>query len=276
MRLAARQCAEIAERTRKCGAGQGWVCAKTHFFNTLARACAKVARKPRVACPCCGWEGFAFFWLDCGRLCVPWAQCPGCLAQERQRFLHAYLTRNQALLPKEDGRVLLFAPEPPVANLLKGLPSPPFCVASDYKRHEIIPTGFPGILSDMQQLPFRDGSFDFVFCLHVLEHVKDDRRGLSELVRILKPGGAAIIMVPFMMGQAETIEYPAPDPDMFDHVRGYSPLDFRERLVDFDYQEIYPPNVLSFEEIKRYQIPTDSQVIYYCRKKADKEPAKCW
>lgn len=41
-----------------------------------------------------------------------------------------------------------------------------------------------------------DSSFDGVIALDVLEHLPDDQAGLREMLRILKPGGTAIITVP--------------------------------------------------------------------------------
>ena len=38
-------------------------------------------------------------------------------------------------------------------------------------------------------LPFDNETFDFVFSNGVLHHTKDDRKGLSEIYRVLKPGG---------------------------------------------------------------------------------------
>ena len=38
---------------------------------------------------------------------------------------------------------------------------------------------------------FRDESFDFALCVHVLEHVPDDREAIGEFYRVLRPGGAA-------------------------------------------------------------------------------------
>jgi SAM-dependent methyltransferase len=106
-----------------------------------------------------------------------------------------------------------------------------------------------------------------LFCLHVLEHVPNDRMGISEMYRILKPGAVAYIMVPFMMGWKKTKEFGAPDPAIFDHVRGYAPNDFSDRLAPFDYEAIAAPAFLSPEEILRFRIPPDSQVIYRCLKR---------
>ncbi len=44
------------------------------------------------------------------------------------------------------------------------------------------------IVADVTSLPFKDKSFDFVFCSHVLEHVKDPETACRELMRIGKRG----------------------------------------------------------------------------------------
>jgi SAM-dependent methyltransferase len=49
---------------------------------------------------------------------------------------------------------------------------------------------------DGQKLPFEDGSFDFVSCNHVLEHIFETEKFLREIRRILQPDGLAVISVP--------------------------------------------------------------------------------
>ena len=46
-------------------------------------------------------------------------------------------------------------------------------------------------------MPFEDNTFNAVLCNHVLEHVADDIKAMSEIKRVLKPGGWAILQVPF-------------------------------------------------------------------------------
>ncbi len=49
---------------------------------------------------------------------------------------------------------------------------------------------------DVTSLPFKTNSFDIVICSEVLEHIQDDKKAVSELVRILKPGKTLCISVP--------------------------------------------------------------------------------
>jgi ubiquinone/menaquinone biosynthesis C-methylase UbiE len=56
-----------------------------------------------------------------------------------------------------------------------------------------------GILScqaDARQLPFEDCEFDLVYSLGVIEHFNDTARAVTEHIRVLKPGGKALIVVP--------------------------------------------------------------------------------
>ncbi len=48
--------------------------------------------------------------------------------------------------------------------------------------------------ADVRSLPFEDASFDAVICAHVLEHLDDPLEGISEMVRVLRPGGTLVIV----------------------------------------------------------------------------------
>jgi SAM-dependent methyltransferase len=48
------------------------------------------------------------------------------------------------------------------------------------------------------QLSFGDASFDYALNFDVLEHIPEPKRGLAELQRVLRPGGALLLSVPFM------------------------------------------------------------------------------
>ena len=99
---------------------------------------------------------------------------------------------------------------------------------------EIPPEGSLGVLrGDATALPFEDGSFDVVITSEVLEHIQDDRSALSEMVRVLRPGGRFAATVPAQL--PETInwwlsdEYHAPK-SPGGHVRIYSATELRAKL----------------------------------------------
>jgi SAM-dependent methyltransferase len=53
-----------------------------------------------------------------------------------------------------------------------------------------------GAVADVRELPFRDASFDAIYSMGTIEHVRDSERALQELARVLRPGGRAIVGVP--------------------------------------------------------------------------------
>jgi SAM-dependent methyltransferase len=67
----------------------------------------------------------------------------------------------------------------------------------DFERAAEAATRSKGILNAAgESLPFPASSFDLILSHEVLEHVADDRKAVSEMARVLKPGGRAIIFVP--------------------------------------------------------------------------------
>ena len=60
---------------------------------------------------------------------------------------------------------------------------------------------FPGVdvVADLEDLPFKDGSFAGVTCDQVLEHVERPNDICRELVRITKPGGFIHAASPFIL-----------------------------------------------------------------------------
>ncbi|MBT8271832.1 MAG: SAM-dependent methyltransferase, partial [Bacteroidia bacterium] len=94
-------------------------------------------------------------------------------------------------------------------------------------------------------------------------HIPDDRKAMSEIFRILKPGGIAILQVPQDLNRDETYEDPEiTEPEdrkqhfgQYDHVRIYG-LDYFDRLrtVGFKVEEVDYTRNYSNEEIDRYRL----------------------
>ena len=61
-------------------------------------------------------------------------------------------------------------------------------------------------VEDITCLSFDANKFDFIMCSHVLEHVMDDKKGMSEVYRVLKQEGMAILDVPIDFSLTSTYE----------------------------------------------------------------------
>ncbi|MCS7054803.1 MAG: class I SAM-dependent methyltransferase [Thermoflexales bacterium] len=60
------------------------------------------------------------------------------------------------------------------------------------------------LVAACEALPFDSAAFDVVLSHEVLEHVRDDRAACAEMIRVLRPGGRAVIFVPNRLYPFET------------------------------------------------------------------------
>jgi len=111
--------------------------------------------------------------------------CPKCLSLARHRLLAYYLARETEFYAAHM-RVLHVAPERCLARRFARLANLDY-VTGDLNRRDV------ACQLDVTALPFEDESFDAVLCLHVLEHVADDFGALTEIRRVLRPEGLAIV-----------------------------------------------------------------------------------
>ena len=72
------------------------------------------------------------------------------------------------------------------------------CYFPNVVNYEIVPYPSTDVLGVGEILPFKDESFDAVFSLAVLEHVKDPFQCAREISRVLKKGGVLYCVVPFL------------------------------------------------------------------------------
>ncbi|MFH2231937.1 MAG: methyltransferase domain-containing protein [Patescibacteria group bacterium] len=61
-----------------------------------------------------------------------------------------------------------------------------------------VDTYHPDFVGDIMSMPFEDESYDSIICLAVLEHVPRPWDAMSEMFRVLKPGGKIFVYVPFL------------------------------------------------------------------------------
>jgi SAM-dependent methyltransferase len=165
-------------------------------------------------CCLCGWRGPFFlsvYYYDGYRRGV---FCPRCGSMERHRTLKLFLERELAPWFKERRRRVLDVAPIDRARDLFAFADPAY-VSFD------LCSPRAAVRGDLCRSPFRTGAFDFVLCYHVLEHIAAERAALGEILRVLAPGGLALLQVPWDPAAAATVEYDAPRESEEGHVRRY-------------------------------------------------------
>jgi hypothetical protein len=219
----------------------------------------------RFECPVCGrtFRKFMPYGYENVR---EGALCPGCLSLERHRLMWLYLNNKTGFFQKTQ-KVLHVAPEQCFLKRFRQLKNLTYHTAdlvspiADYKL-------------DVQNIPFDSNSYDVVICNHVLEHVPDDRKAMSEIFRVLKPGGYAILQVPVDFKRENTFEDNSITDrkerskifGQYDHVRVYG-LDYPERLrqAGFTIDEPTYTEVLSQEIKEKFSIDY-REFMFSCKK----------
>jgi SAM-dependent methyltransferase len=175
-------------------------------------------------CPFCGWLGFRFEPFGNRITYRTDAQCPMCGSLERHRA--AFLLLRGKIPPKQ--KVLHAAPEPLMIPWLVSL-------SDEYLNIDLYHPAMRRM--DLMDMELPDGSKTLVWCSHVLEHVRDDRKALSEIFRVLAPGGMLVLQVPIVgkvtyedasvTSESERLEKFLQE----DHVRIYG-LDLKGRIEE--------------------------------------------
>jgi SAM-dependent methyltransferase len=201
------------------------------------------------------------------------ARCPWCWSLERHRLIALYLRERTTVLT-EPTDLLHVAPEEGVQRVLQRARSV-HAVGID-RDHPLAERKM-----DIRDLRFPDGSFDVAICSHVLEHVWEDRAAIGELFRVLRPGGFALILVPWDESAAATREDAAViepadrerEYGQHDHVRFYG-RDLVDRLAEAGFQvEVDRFGAsLSDTAVRRYALTRDP--IFRCRRPEAAAPAR--
>jgi len=195
--------------------------------------------------------------------------CPRCHSLDRERLVYLFLKFKINLFKKgkEKIKLLHVAPERNLSKVLLSFSGVEY-ISIDLN------SPLAMIKMDLTHLQFKDNSFDAVICNHVLEHIPDDRKALSEIYRVLKPGGWAILQVPISLSLKKTYEDPKiVDPEereknfgQKDHVRLYG-QDYEERLkkTGFLVKVYHFQKELGEAKTKRYGL-IEEEKIYFCQK----------
>jgi len=191
---------------------------------------------------------------------------PSTLSLERHRLLWLYL-KNETNFFYENLKVLHFAPEQAFYKRFRKL-----------KNLNYTTTDLNSPLADVKanicNLPFKNDEFDVILCNHVLEHITEDIKAMSELYRVMKPNGWGIFQIPQDLSRKTTFEdnsitdkkERAKIFGQYDHVRIYG-RDYFDRLkqVGFKVNEIDYTRTFSKEAIKKYCL-AEGEIIPFVNK----------
>ena len=196
--------------------------------------------------------------------------CPHCGASDRDRLYTCYLEEKLSQYAAGEQILMLdIAPSHALSHFIEKFKQ------VDHHTADLLVEGVD-LAIDITNMPEIDpDSYDILICSHVLEHVSDDKKALSELYRVLKPGGWGIIMVPIIL----TLDQIDEDPQLTDiaerwrrfgqddHVRLYNKSGFIERVEAAGFT-LYELGVEYFGEpvFRQYGI-TNTSILYVVEKK---------
>lgn len=159
--------------------------------------------------------------------------CPICSASDRERLYALYL--SQALVKTSSKRFIHFSPEATLRKwIVRHYPR------LSYKTADLNMKDADDIVDLMNLRKYSDNTVDYFICSHVLEHIVDDRKAISELYRILKPGGWGILMAPVLSSLERSYENKKIRTEkgrlshfgQEDHVRVYAKKDYLGKIKE--------------------------------------------
>jgi SAM-dependent methyltransferase len=222
-----------------------------------ARLSAWALRGTARECPCCGGR---FRRMSRRRLAGFGGLCPRCRSHPRHRAITLLLARGD--LPGR--RLLHFAPEP--------LFDPVFARLTAIDRVSADLYAPADLRLDITDIDLPDGAFDLILCSHVLEHVTDDRAAMSELRRVLRPGGLCLVLTPYRTDRLtyEDASITGPLDRMVafgqqDHVRIYG-TDLAGRLREVGFKVVDRTAAQLFDEgtVQRSELDREEH-FFLCR-----------
>ncbi|MBI1920676.1 MAG: methyltransferase domain-containing protein [Geobacter sp.] len=240
-----------------------------YYLNIAISSIPESLKKPFFSgngryCPVCGnrLRRFLSYGLP-GMPARPDALCPICGSLERHRLAWSVLERKTDLFDGAAKKMLHVAPEPIMERKFRQIAGLEYLSADIADPRAMMQM-------DITAISLPDGTFDLFYCSHVLEHIPEDRQAMRELLRVLKPGGWGVVMVP--IGADRTVE----DPSIVsseerrrvfgqeDHVRIYGP-DVRQRLEEagFRVESITAGGIAGAREQQWLGI-AENEVLFLC------------
>ncbi|MEO0787752.1 MAG: methyltransferase domain-containing protein [Bacteroidota bacterium] len=223
-------------------------------------------RGSKYHCPLCQTNLNRFVLLQDGH-----ALCPRCGSLPRTRRLWFLIDRYLADVGDSRKRIDILHFSPPKA--LRGRIKQQIRQANhqiSYQTSDVAGEFSADLHIDLTNNKLADQSFNLIICYHILEHIDDDKTAMTELFRLLKPGGLAIIQTPFHSQFGDALELPhvitAADRlkhyGQEDHVRVYTVSTLQERLQAAGFSIVIKQAPEDFfDDAQRAQLKAEEFVI---------------
>ncbi len=219
-----------------------------------------------VRCNCCGgrWRRFQNYISEGGHRTLV---CPRCGSLGRHRVDWMYLNERADVLQRPT-RLLHFAPEVCLAAPLRQMSNVEY-LSADYDSTLAMER------VDVRQIQYGDATFDAVICNHVLQLIDDDAVAMSEICRILRPGGWALLQSSVDDGLQDTDERPGASAGEHQSGRRYEEVfhriyardDYAQRLQRAGFEVTVSDYVSELEPAVVRELGLDPhETIYFCRK----------
>lgn len=209
--------------------------------------------------------------------------CPVCGASDRDRLLISMLKKLEVQQGYNKESLLQIAPSQAITHWInRNCPSICYDTTDLFMDH----VTFASDIQNMEMVA--DESYDYIICSHVLEHVKDDKKAMAELYRILKKDGFGLMLVPIAL-DIEKIdeEWGLSEEENWkrfgqnDHCRRYEKKGFVNRLeeagfyvyqlgIDFFGDDLYKENGLTKTSVLYVVTKTGGDIDQIIYKKKDK------
>jgi len=221
----------------------------------------------KVECPVCEKSYSKFLSYGADIVHRDNVLCPGDLTLERHRLMWLFLKDHSTFFKQDKLNVLHMAPEQCFHTLFKKQSN------LEYTTADLV-SPIADLHFDLHEIPLADNKYDVIFCNHVMEHVTDPIKCMSELYRVMKPGGWGIMQVPQDWNNEKTYDDPTivtpEDREKHfwqkDHLRLFG-KDYPEYLkqAGFNVKEFIQIEHYSAEQIERYRLDKN-EILYIVSK----------
>ena len=196
------------------------------------------------------------------------ALSPSTLSLERHRLMWLFLKNETTFFSSERKlKVLHIAPEQCFLKIFRNQQNIEYTTSD-------LESPIADVKADICDLPFKDNTYDVVFCNHVLEHISDDKKAMQELYRVLKKGGFGIFQIPQDLSREKTFEDNSITDKkertkifgQYDHVRVYG-KDYFDKLrsVGFKVDEIDYTQKIDAKSIEKFSL-MKGEILPVCYK----------